>query len=97
MPERYLIFLCSSCGWKRVSAEGQSGLVELANDSMSSKKFRCPSCGRGIAPRKFSNPQADVERVASEEAAKSEHERWLDMTMDYQRSFLEGQDGKGDD
>lgn len=97
MPDEPQIFLCSSCGWKKVCPPGQSGLLELANDSMSARKFRCPSCGRAVAPRKFPNPQAEVERKASEEAARSEHDEWLAKSADYQRNFLEGKDGQGDD
>lgn len=95
MPDEPRIFLCQSCGWKRVCPIDASGLVELANDSMSARKFRCPFCGRGIAPRKFPDPQAEVERLAHEQATKSEHERWLETSLEYQRSFLEEQGGQG--
>lgn len=90
------IFMCSFCAWKKVATIEDSGLHELSNDSMSARKFRCPSCGRAITPRKFLNPQAEVEKKASEEAMKSEHEKWLESSMDYQKSFIEGKDGKDD-
>lgn len=97
MPDEPQIFLCASCGWKRVAPIDDSGMHELSNDTMSARKFRCPSCGRAIVPRRFPNPQADVEKKAHEESMKSEHEKWLENSMDYQKSFIEGKDGKGND
>lgn len=97
MPEGPSIFLCSFCGWKRVCSPDKSGLVELSNDSLSARKFRCPSCGRGVAPRKFPDPQSDVDKRAKEEFTKAEYEDWMAKSVDFQRNFIEARDGKSND
>lgn len=91
------IFLCGSCGWKKVCRLEQSGMHELRSDTMSSRKFRCPSCGRGVAPRKFPDPQSEADRQSAETNLKIEYEDWLDKSMDHQREFLREKDGKGVD
>lgn len=91
------IFLCASCGWKKVCRMEQSGLHELRTDAMSSRKFRCPSCGRGIAPRKFPDPQSEADRQSEEDSMKAQYEEWLGRSMEHQREFLREKDGQGVD
>lgn len=94
MPDLFFIFLCSSCGWKKVCGLEDSGLLETSNDTMSSRKFRCPSCGRGISPNKFQNPQAEVDRAAAERSMKSEMDAWMAKSAEFQRKFIEARDGE---
>lgn len=96
-PDRFHLFLCEPCGWKKVCNLEMSGLKEMSNDSMSSRKFRCPSCGRGISPRKLSDPQGELDRREKEEAMKSEYKDWLDKSMEFQAKFAEDNDGKNID
>ena len=84
-----VILLCSSCGWKRISDEGNIGLKELNNDSMSSKKYRCLGCGRAVAPRKFKDPQEEQDRKNREEMMKKNEEAWRQENLDFHSSFME--------
>lgn len=97
MPEGPSIFLCSSCGWKKVCDPDECGLVELSNDSLSARKFRCPSCGRAVAPRKFPDPQSELNKKSREESVKAEYDDWMAKSSDFQRKFIEARDGKVDD
>lgn len=92
MSKGKVILLCASCGWKRVCDGECSGLRELKTDTLSSRKFRCPGCGRGVAPRKFPDPQAEADRKAKDDRLKAENEAFLGETIDFQRKFSEGID-----
>jgi len=96
MPNKISIFLCQACGWKRVSDLDNSGLTELGNDTMSARKFRCPKCGRAIAPRQAPDPQSDIDLKAKEERTKSENEAWMLQHTEFQKSFLEELNGQQD-
>jgi len=90
-----IIILCSSCGWKKISEENKTNLVELNNDSMSSKKYRCPGCGRGVAPRKFADPQEEQDRKNEEERMRRNEEKWRQENLDFHARFMEEvEDGK---
>lgn len=89
MPSNKFILLCSHCGWKVISGPEFTGLKELKNDSMSSRKFRCEKCGRGVSPLRFPDPQSELDRKAKEERLKSENESFMDEAMEFQRSFRE--------
>jgi len=94
MPSSNSILLCLSCGWKKVCDPDASGLLELKNDSMSSRKFRCPGCGRAIAPRSHQDPQSEMNRRASDERIKAENEVFINEVMDFQKNFIrESEDG----
>lgn len=84
-----VIILCSSCGWKRIADEANTGLLEIKNDSLSSKKYRCPGCGRAISPRKFSDPQGEVERKNEEEKMKKNEDKWRQENLDFHMRFME--------
>lgn len=93
MNSNKVILLCSACDFKKVCALEETGLVELKNDSMSSRKFRCPWCGRAVAPRKFPDPQADLENKAKEERLKVDHEAFVGESIEFQRKFSEESNG----
>ncbi|NBT57282.1 hypothetical protein EBT16_00700 [bacterium] len=84
-----VIVLCSACGWKRISDRDDVGLCELNNDSLSSKKYRCPGCGRAVSPRKFSDPQGDQDRKNKEESIKKNEEKWRQENLDFHARFME--------
>ncbi|NDD53769.1 hypothetical protein EBZ39_07805 [bacterium] len=84
-----VIVLCSSCGWKRITDGDKIGLAELKNDSLSSKKYRCPGCGRGVSPRKFSDPQEEQDRKNKEEIMKKNEEKWRQENLDFHVRFME--------
>lgn len=83
------IVLCVSCGWKTVAEENEIGLKELKNDTLSSKKYRCPGCGRAISPRKFGDPQKEQDRKENEDRMKKENEKWIKENLDFQKKFAE--------
>jgi predicted RNA-binding Zn-ribbon protein involved in translation (DUF1610 family) len=89
MPNRKSIFLCSKCGWKRVSGLEDSGLIELKNDTMSSRKFRCPQCGLAITPRPCQDPQSELERKFEEERLKRENESFIADSDEFRKKFVE--------
>jgi hypothetical protein len=88
MSSKKVILLCSHCSWKRVCEIDDCGLYELKSDSMSARKFRCPGCGRAIVPRKFPDPQKDLERAAREERIRSENEAFLIDHEEFQKKFV---------
>jgi DNA-directed RNA polymerase subunit RPC12/RpoP len=96
MSESFSILLCQSCGWKKVCKLTDSDLKEIKNDSMSSRKFRCQSCGRGVAPRNFPDPQGELNIKSREESLKSEMNSWIESGVDFQRKFIEDKIGKED-
>lgn len=88
MPSKKVIILCAYCSWKRICDFDNIGLHELKSDSMSSRKFRCPGCGRAIAPRKFPDPQKEVELAAKEDKVKEDNEAFIIEHAEFQRNFL---------
>lgn len=94
MPEEMRIALCEFCGWKRVFPAGDPSVRVSANDTMSSKKTKCPKCGRSVTPRKFPNPQGEADTAAKEQRNKLENEAWLERSAEYQREFIRARDGK---
>ena len=88
MSSKKVILLCSHCSWKRVCEIEDAGVYELKSDSMSSRKFRCPGCGRAIAPRNFPDPQKDLDIEAREERIKSENEAFLVDHEEFQKKFV---------
>ena len=81
------ILLCSWCGWKRISDLTDPDLKELKNDTMSSRKFRCLKCGRGIAPRPIKDPQKELELKNKETNIKEENKKWIDEVLQFQDDF----------
>lgn len=96
MSEKFLL-LCG-CGWKMISdLKGEVGAVELRNDTLSSRKFRCPSCGFAITPRKTEDPQADMDRKKKDQSMAEENKRWLEESVEKQAKFIkEMRDGEED-
>lgn len=95
MAEKFIL-LCG-CGWKMVSDLNNTGLHELKNDTMSARKFRCPSCGFAVCPRKIKDPQAELERKKLDDRIAEENRSWLEESKKAQEQFLkETQDGEED-
>lgn len=92
MAERKSLVLCEYCGWKRVCDPENPGIPALDNDTLSSKKLRCPGCGRGVTPRPAADPQSDLDRKAKDDRAKAEYDSWMEKSVEFQRSFLKGSD-----
>lgn len=92
MNSRKVIILCASCGFKKVCDPDDTGLAEVKNDAMGPSKIRCPGCGRAVVPRKFPDPQAELEGRAKEERLKAEHEAFVGEAAEFQRKFSEGAD-----
>lgn len=94
MARKYIL-LCQSCSWKLVSDLSESGLYELKNDSMSSRKFRCPQCGKAVVPRKIKDPQEEQNRKAESERLKQENKKWMEENIKFQNNFMkENNDGE---
>jgi predicted RNA-binding Zn-ribbon protein involved in translation (DUF1610 family) len=91
MAKKYIL-LCQSCSWKIVSDLSDSGLHELKNDSMSSRKFRCPNCGRAVVPRGVSDPQKEQDRKAESERLKEENKKWMEENIRFQNNFVKEKD-----
>lgn len=91
------ILLCE-CGWKRILGEDlDDAPVELGNDTMSARKFRCPSCGFAITPRPAADPQSELDRRLREEKMAEENRRWLEESKRSTKEFMEKiKDGKED-
>lgn len=81
------ILLCQSCSWKLVSELSDTGLHELRNDAMGTRKFRCPRCGRAIVPRKTKDPQEEQDRKADSEKIKEENKKWIEENIKFQQDF----------
>ena len=84
------MFLCSSCGWKKVCQIEDSGLFELKSDTMSARKFRCPGCGRAICPKASSDPQFDLNMSMEEDRIKRENEAFIEESEQFQKDFMNG-------
>ena len=82
------ILLCQ-CGWKRITdLSGEAPALELKNDTLSGRKFRCPSCGMAVAPRKTKDPQAKIDMSRMEAEAEEENRRWLEDSLERQHDFI---------
>lgn len=87
MPEKFML-LCT-CGWKRVSAlDSLEDVVELHNDTLGARKFRCPSCGFAVTPRKSKDPQSEVDKLRLEQEMERENRRWLEDSAEKQVKFI---------
>jgi DNA-directed RNA polymerase subunit RPC12/RpoP len=84
---KYILF-CDYCGYKIISDLKNLDLYELKNDTLSGKKYRCKNCGRAISPRKFKDPQKDLEKKQEEERIDQENKIWLQSSIDFQANFL---------
>jgi hypothetical protein len=83
------MLLCE-CGWKEILDSDLSGApTELKNDTMSSRKFRCPKCGFAITPRPAADPQSELRRKLEEERAAEENRRWLEESERQTKEFME--------
>jgi len=91
------ILLCN-CGWKAISdLRDDIGIVELKNDTLSSRKFRCPSCGLAITPRKMKDPQSELDRERMDHEMAEENKKWLEESIEKQAKFIqEMKDGEED-
>lgn len=83
------IVLCQYCDWKFVGDLDNSDLIELKNDTMSSKKYRCKKCGRAVTPRPAKDPQQEVDRKIEEEKINQEKQNWIQENIDFRSKFLE--------
>lgn len=86
MPDLF-IFLCN-CGWRKVSQIENCGLLELKNDTLSSRKFRCPSCGFSITPFKTKDPQYEINKKNIEKEIEEENKKWLEESSEKQAEFV---------
>ena len=86
MAEKFIL-LCG-CGWKRVSDLSDKDLTEIKNDTLSSKKFRCPLCGFTVTPRKAKDPQADMDRIQKDKETAEENKKWLEDSLKRQNEFM---------
>lgn len=84
-----MLFLCEACGWKAVSDEKNTNLTPLKNDTLSSKKYRCPGCGRALTPRNCKDPQGDLNQKIKSEQAKEDNKKWLEESLTFQKEFAE--------
>jgi histone acetyltransferase (RNA polymerase elongator complex component) len=82
-----LLFLCR-CGWKLISSLKDIQIKELKNDTLSNRKFRCPSCGFAISPSKMKDPQADIERAKKEKEMTEDTKKWLEESIEKQINFV---------
>lgn len=86
------ILLCSWCGWKRISDLNDTDLKELKNDTLSSRKFRCQKCGRGVAPRPIKDPQKELELKNQETTIEQENKKWIEEILQFQEEFRKEND-----
>lgn len=83
------ILLCEFCSWKTISDLTDTSLYELKSDTLSNKKYRCPKCGRAVAPRKCKDPQAEIDRAKRDEKIKLDNKKWMEESVEFQKGFLE--------
>jgi len=87
MSEKFLL-ICD-CGWKRTSnLDGFKDVVEIKNDTMSSRKFRCPHCGLAMTPKKVKDPQSEFEKIKKEREVEEENKRWIEESIRKQATFM---------
>lgn len=89
------ILLCG-CGWKRISDLSDGDLLELKNDTMSSRKFRCPKCGFAVTPRPAKDPQSELEDRLAERKTQDEYAEWLEESARAREEFLK-EIGRGEE
>lgn len=94
MAEKYIL-LCG-CGWKRISDLSDGDLFKLKNDTMSSRKFRCPGCGFAVTPRPAKDPQSELEDRLAEQKARDDYARWLEESARDREEFLK-EIGRGEE
>lgn len=96
MTEKFML-LCN-CGWKKISdLKGDVGAVELKNDTLSNRKFRCPRCGFAVTPRKTKDPQFDLDRAKKDMETENQNKKWLEESVEKQIEFIkEMQHGEED-
>jgi hypothetical protein len=95
MSNKY-IFICESCDWKKTCGIEESGLRELKSDAMSSRKFRCPGCGRAMTPRGAKDPQSDIDRKLDDEKNRKENNKWMHDAIQFQSNFLKETEDSGE-
>lgn len=81
------ILICNSCSWKLISDLKDSNLYELKSDTLSSKKFRCPTCGRAVCPRAAADPQREQDNKANSEKMIEENKKWMQENIKFQEEF----------
>lgn len=86
MSEKFIL-LCASCSWKKIS-DLEEDVIELKNDSMSSRKFKCEKCGRAVVPRKIKDPQSDLDKKIKEQKIQEENENWIKENINFKNKFL---------
>lgn len=87
MAEKFIL-LCG-CGWKKISdLNSENGAYEIKNDTMSPRKFRCPSCGFAITPRKTNDPQSELDRAKRDADMEEENKKWLKDSVERQTIFV---------
>jgi hypothetical protein len=86
MAEKFIL-LCS-CGWKRISDLSDKDLHELKNDTMSCRKFRCPSCGFAVSPRPAKDPQSELEGRLRERRMQEDDKKWLEESARAREEFM---------
>jgi hypothetical protein len=92
-----MFILMCGCGWKKTTDLKDKNIHELKNDTMSSRKFRCPSCGKAVTPRHAKDPQSELDaRIRSEKIAE-DNRRWLADSLKAQEKFLKETDGGEED
>lgn len=84
--EKYIL-ICASCSWKLVSDLSDLNLYELKSDTMSSRKFRCPGCGRAISPRRADDPQSQQDDKAQSQRMIEENKKWIEENIKFQEEF----------
>lgn len=83
------ILLCD-CGWKDILNSDLVGAPkELNNDTMSSRKFRCPRCGFAVTPRPAADPQSELRIKLEEDRIAEENKRWLKESELKTKEFME--------
>lgn len=83
----FFMLLCG-CGWKKTTDLKNEELYELKSDTMSSRKFRCPSCGMAVTPRPAKDPQSELDARIRNEKIVEENKRWLEESAKDQEEFL---------
>lgn len=88
MTNNKAMLLCN-CGWKKVcEIDKCEDLIEIKNDTLGKKKFRCPSCGFAITPTKTKDPQQEIENLRIEKKIEKENEKWLEESIEKQNKFI---------
>ena len=86
MNEKFIL-LCAFCSWKKIS-DLKDDVVELNNDSMSGKKYKCEKCGRAIVPKKIKDPQSELNKKIKEKEIEEENKNWMKENVEFRKNFL---------